>query len=208
MKNFKIYSSLLLLLMSFTGCKKDLDINYDPSTVSQASQSLQLASGIAYSAATIGGDYQLIGSLWSQHYAQNNSSSQYSIEDSYGVVNTDYNTGWNNMWASGIKDLENVIMTAQANGQWNYYVAASVMKAFDFHVVADMYGAIPIDQSLQGAANTKPTFTEGKTVNTKIIAILDDAISKGVQAKAMPSLGKADYVFEGDMDGICKNVKT
>ncbi|MGV3509056.1 MAG: SusD/RagB family nutrient-binding outer membrane lipoprotein [Sphingobacteriaceae bacterium] len=208
MKNLKIFSTLFFLITTLAGCKKDLDINNDPSLVENASLQLLLPSGISYSAGTIGGDYHLIGSLWSQHYTQNNTSSQYGIEDSYALVNTDYNRGWNNLWASGIKDLNNTMILATESGQWNYYVAAAIMKAFDFHVLADMYGAIPIDESLQGEANTRPVYTEGKDINTKIIAILDDAISKEAAAKALPSIGSPDYIFEGDIENWIKFAKT
>ena len=200
MKIIKIYCLILGLVISQVSCNKDLDINQDPSLVNNSSLSLLLPSGIAYSAATIGGDFQLIGSIWSQHYTQNNTSSQYSNEDSYILVNTDYNRPWDNIWAGGIKDLNTVIQLSQESGDWNYYIAASVMKAFDFHVLADMYGAIPIDESLQGENNTRPVYLSGEQVNTKIIAMLDDAISKQQSAGDLPTMGASDYIFNGDVD--------
>lgn len=198
MRKYKLLA-LVFLLLTFTACEKTLDINEDPNFVSDADSKLLLPSGIMFSASRIGGDYSLVGSLWSQHYAQNNNSSQYRTYDQYTVNITDFNTAWNNMWAGGLKDLRLVRDQSTENGLWNYYVAATVMSAFDYHILNDLYGAVPINEGLDIDNNPAPAFVESKEANGVIIGLLDDAISKATDAAALPAMGAEDFVFHGDI---------
>jgi hypothetical protein len=207
MKKLKLIGLYATILLTVTACKKDLDINRDPYLPSEASVKLLLPSGIAYSAAKIGGDVQTLGAFWSQHYTQNNTSSQYRTVDQYVVGVPDYNSIWTNLFM-GIKDLDLTMELAQESGAWDYYLAASVMQAFDFHILNDLYSQVPYTESLQGDKNTTPKFEDGKAVNIKLIAQLDEAISKKAAAKALSNVGTEDFIFKGDMDQWVKFAKT
>ncbi|MGV3587956.1 MAG: SusD/RagB family nutrient-binding outer membrane lipoprotein [Adhaeribacter sp.] len=209
MKRYKFLASVLLVLFSFTACEKDLlDINDSPNNLPNAEPNLLLPSGIMWSAAKIGGDLQLFGSLWSQHYTQNNNSSQYRTIEQYNVTAADYNGIWTNMWAGGLKDLQVIQQKATTSNSWQYYIAARVMAAFDYHVLNDMYGAIPISEGLSLETTEDPIFVENKEANAIIIKMLDDAIAKQAEAKTLPSMGTADYVFQGNTDNWVKFAKS
>ena len=208
MKKIKIIGLYATLLFSVVACKKDLDINRNPYLPSEATPKLLLPSGIAYSASRIGGDIQLIGSIWSQHYTQNNTSNQYRSLDQYTVGIADYNPIWTNLYGGALKDLDLAKNMAKTAGQWNYYLPASIMQVFDYHVLVDLYSQIPYTEGLQGDANTAPKWEEGKAVNTKLIAQLDDAISKSADAIALPPIGTEDFLFQGDMTQWVKFAKT
>jgi len=209
MKRNKFLASLLLVLFSFTACEEDItEINDSPNNLPAADNKLLLPSGIMWSAAKIGGDLELFGSLWSQHYTQNNNSSQYRSLDQYNVTAADYNAIWTNLWAGGLKDLKVVQQQATATEQWQYYVAAEVMSAFNYHVLNDFYGAIPIQEGLSLETTETPTFVENKEANAIIIGMLDDAISKQAQATTLPSIGAADYVFQGNIANWVKFAKS
>lgn len=209
MKQNNFLASLLLVLFSFTACEEDItEINNSPNNLPTADNRLLLPSGIMWSAAKIGGDLELFGSLWSQHYTQNNNSSQYRSIDQYNVTSADYNGIWTNLWAGGLKDLKVVQQQATDTEQWQYYVAAEVMSAFDYHVLNDFYGAIPIQEGLSLEITETPTFIENKEANTIIIGMLDDAISKQAQATALSSLGTVDYVFQGNIANWVKFAKS
>ena len=207
MKKIKLIGLYATLLLTVTACKKDLDINRDPYLPSDATPKLLLPSGIAYSAAKIGGDVQLIGAFWSQHYTQNNTSNQYKTIDQYAVGVPDYNTIWTNLFM-GTKDLAITMEKAQVSGAWDYYLIASVMQAFDFHILNDLYSQIPYTEALKGDQNATPKFDDGKAVNAKLIAQLDEAISKAAAAKSLSTVGKEDFIFKGDISQWVKFAKT
>lgn len=208
MRKIKLLGLVLTVIVSVTSCKKALDVNADPTYPVDASPKLLLPSGIAYSASKIGGDLELIGSFWSQHYAQNNTSSQYRTLEQYAVGVADYNAVWTYIYGGGLKDLSLVMEQAKASGQWNYYMAASIMSAFDYHILVDFYGQIPYSEGLKGETNTQPKWEDGKVVNGKLIAQLDEAISKTAEAKALPKMNGEDFLFTGDIDQWVKFAKT
>lgn len=198
----------MVALLAVTGCKKDLDINNDPYLPIDASPKLLLPAGIAASAAKIGGDVQNIGSFWSQHFTQNNTSSQYRSLDQYIVGISDFNTIWSNVYGGGLKDLDIVMSKTQASGEWNYYIAASIMSVFDYHILNDIYGQLPYSEGLKGGENPNPHWEDGKVVNTKLIAQLDAAIAKEAAATAAPAMGNEDFVFQGNIAEWMKFAKT
>lgn len=212
MKNFKKISYILVAgTLAFASCSKDLDINRSPynPTENDAKPELLFPSGVAYSAAKIGGDLQLIGAFWSQHYTQNNSSNQYTGIDSYNLTIASYNGIWSNLMGGGMKDLLISKEKAAAAGLWNYYVTSTIMLAFDYHVLVDLYGDLPVKEGLQGDKGIfTPKWDDGKTVNQLIITQLDDALSKVGDAKKLGSIGAQDFVFEGDIDQWRKFAKT
>lgn len=208
MKKNKLIGLCIVGLLAVTGCKKDLDINRDPYLPSDATPKLLLPSGIAYSASKIGGDIQLIGSFWSQHYTQNNTSTQYKTLDQYIVGIADYNSIWTNVFGGGLKDLSITMEKAKASGAWDYYVAASVMSVFDYHVLVDLYSQLPYSEGLTGDLNKAPHWEDGKVVNNKLIAQLDEAISKKADAIASAKMGAEDFVFQGNIDQWIKFAKT
>lgn len=209
MKKIKRIGFLLASVLTIAACKKDLDINRDPYLPADASPELLLPSGIAYSAGKIGGDLQLIGGFWSQHYTQYNSSNQYKNIDQYLLGVGDYNGIWTNMYAGGMKDLYIAKQKAAESGEWQYYIASSVMLTFDYHILVDLYGQIPFTEGLQGDMGiTKPTWNDGEEVNVRLIAQLDDAISKASQASGLESIGNADFLFGGDIPSWIQFAKT
>ena len=204
MKNIKKLGYILVAgTLALASCSKDLDINRSPynPTETDATPELLFPSGVAYSAAKIGGDMQLLGAFWSQHYTQNNSSNQYTGIDSYNLTIASYNGIWSNLMGGGMKDLVIAKEKASAAGLWNYYAAAEIMLAFDYHVLVDLYGDLPVKEGLQGDKGVyTPKWDDGKTVNQLIIAQLDDAIAKINDGKALKTMGAQDFIFEGDLD--------
>jgi len=202
---------LIVSALTFGSCNKALDINTDPylPIETDATPDLLFPSGVAYSAAKIGGDLQLIAGFWAQHYTQNNTSNQYKNIDSYTLTIASYNGIWSNLFGGGMKDLYIAKEKAQSAGLWNYYLASSVMLAFDYHILVDLYGGLPITEGLQGDRGIyNPKWDEGKAANSLIIKQLDEALTKVTEAKALPSMDSRDFVFSGDIDQWRKFAKS
>lgn len=204
MKRFKyIYIGILSTILSgtFVSCESYLDVNQNPNYPgeSQVTVTTLLPAAFTGSAGIMGYLYQLYGSMWSQHYTQNPSSSQYITLVNYAMTSSSDLRLWRIPYADVLPDLDLVIKKAEAEGAWNYWVVGKVMTAFTYHVLTDAYGDIPFTEALQGK-NCK--YDDSKTVvYPGILKMLNDAIAKADEAskKGLTAMGVEDYIFDGDM---------
>ncbi|MEI9944454.1 MAG: SusD/RagB family nutrient-binding outer membrane lipoprotein [Chitinophagaceae bacterium] len=188
-------------LFSTTGCKKQLDINVDPNQVSpeQATPALVLPGALMGTAASVGGDYAIIGALWAQYASQNNSSNQYRSTDGYAIGTTDFNRAYNNLYVKALKNYQFVIDKSAASNNWALNLMATVMKAYTMQVLVDLYDNVPYTEALQGDANIYPKADGGYTIYKDLIAKIDAALAKPytvINGLDAPS----DLVFKGDMN--------
>ncbi len=212
MKNkiIRLSALVVICLVVLASCTDYLDINKDPRYPEKAATNLLVSSGITWSAARLGRDAQLVGSMWSQHYTQNNSSNQYKPIDSYNMTNnsTEITALWSSFYSGALPDFKIAISQAETNGEWNYWVAAKVMTAFDFHVMASFFETIPLTEALEGENLLSPVYDESHSVDAAIISLLDAAIAKKSEAKALASMSTNDFVFGGNIDNWIKFAKT
>lgn len=204
---------LFLLASVLWACSDYLDINYNPNYPATSSTPLLFSSATTWSAAILGSDVQLVGALWAQHYAQNNTSQQYSTIDNYNIANssTYFSRYWSSMYSGAIPDLKTAITQSETNGTWNFWLASKVMTAFDFNILVSLFEKIPFTEAMQGNSNLTPVYDESKTVDAGIIALLDEAIAKQADASdatKQVSMGKSDMVFAGDIAKWVKLAKT
>src|SRR5207248_11267416 len=59
---------------------------------------------------------------------------------------------------------------------------------------------IPYFEALQGANNLNPHFDDGYTIYNDLLKGLDSALSKDFNASTNSTPGKADLVFQGDLN--------
>jgi len=213
MKKIFIIAVLSVALLS-TSCESMLDINDNPNFPTSATADLSLASGEVLITSAIGGDLQLIGGMWSQHYAQNATSNQYTGIDSYNLPNSSaYITrSWQLLFAGALPDLQLSIEKSAVNKEWSFWFISQTLKAFSFHVLVDFYGEIPFKEALKGIS-INPKYDTGKDVNAGILAILDEAIAKEALAKVenavlLSSRKKSDLILDGDINTWIKFAKT
>ena len=196
----KIYLfGIVLLYMTISSCK--LDINKDPNYPTDVNADKFVASGLMWTSSAVGGDLQLMGGMWAQHYAQHAGSNQYTGIDSYNIPNSDtYVTRtWGAFYAGALPDFKLAMEKAEAKGEWNYWMVSKIMTAYDFHILVEAYGDIPFTEALQFETIKTPKFDNAQEVNTKIIALLDEALTKQAEATALSTMGKNDLVFNGDI---------
>jgi hypothetical protein len=209
-KIINYFLGLSLVVILSTACTNYLDINKDPSYPATSSTPLLFSSGTAWSASILGCDVQLTGALWSQQYAQNNTSQQYTTIDQYNLSNssTYFTRYWSSVYAGALPDLKRTISQSETEGAWNYWLAAKVMTAFNFNMLVCLYEKIPFSQALLGDANLTPIFDDSKVVDAGLISILDAAIAKKTDAAALGSMETKDMVFGGDINKWVKFAKT
>lgn len=195
-----------------TSCSDYLDVNNDPNNPAIVTPEVLLPSASIWIGSATGGDLQLISGIWSQHYAQNNSSNQYTTIDSYNLNDGNYNNAWSLLYSGALQDLKIATEQSEAKGKWNFYVASKVLTAFTCHILTDFYGNVPFSEALQGEANVAPKLDDSKTViYPGIIAMLDAAIAKADDADESENLapmGDTDYFFGGDIASWIQFAKT
>lgn len=200
MKMRRIYLfAIVLLSMIVSSC--DLDINRDPNYPIDVNADKFFASGQMWTASVVGGDLQLLGGMWAQHYAQHAGSNQYTGIDSYNIPNSStYMTRtWGSLYAGALPDLKLATEKSAAKGEWNYWMASKIMTAYTFHILVEAYGDIPFTEALDFENNKAPKFDNAKEVNGKIISLLDEALGKQADAEGLASMDGNDLVFGGDI---------
>jgi hypothetical protein len=217
MKKILKYSiGLAISGLMFTACSDYLDINQDSTYPTVASTANLLSSGTTWSAAILGSDVQLVSALWSQQYAQNTSSQQYTTIDNYNLANnsTYFSRYWQSIYSGALPDLKQAMSQAEKNNAWNYWLPAKVLTAYNYNMLVSLFEKIPFSQALQGNDNLIPVYDDSKAVDAGILKLLDDAIAKKAAAvtangpTAIGPVGAADMVFQGDYDKWMKFAKT
>ena len=175
---------IVLLSMMISSC--DLDINKDPNYPTEVEADKFFSSGLMWTSSVIGGDLELLGGMWAQHYAQHAGSNQYTGIDSYNLPNnsTYVTRAWGSLYAGALPDFQIAIQKAEAKGDWHYWMISKIMTAYCFHILTDAYGNIPFSEALDFDNHKNPVFDDAKTVNNGIIALLNEAISKQTEAAA------------------------
>jgi SusD/RagB-like outer membrane lipoprotein len=203
--NKNMYSGLFLLLVitCLPGCKKQLNINQNPNfpTLSEGTPALVFPVGVLATAGQVGGNLATVGGMYAQYFTQAALAQQYVDIESYNLISTDavVNISWDNLFADGLENYKFVTDHAAANGDWNFYLMATVMKAYTAEVLVDLYDQIPYSEALQGASNLTPKFDSGYSVYTSLLNSLDTALSKDFTASTNTLAGKQDLVFGGNI---------
>ncbi|MEO7045645.1 MAG: SusD/RagB family nutrient-binding outer membrane lipoprotein, partial [Ferruginibacter sp.] len=86
----------------------------------------------------------------------------------------------------------------------NFYLMATVMKAYTYGLLVDLYDKVPYTDALEGNSNLNPKFDDGYTIYKSVISEIDTALSKDFSARTNTDLtatgeGNIDVVFQGDI---------
>ncbi|SDG78313.1 Starch-binding associating with outer membrane [Dyadobacter soli] len=196
MKGIIKNSVLLLAALSLGSCNDWLDVNEDPNNPTNVAPEFVLPAAQASVAAIVGGDFAIIGGLWSQHWTQSNSASQYRGIDSYDLQPSDYDIAWTELYAGGLNDFEDVKRKAIESGNNNMLLQSVAVQTYGFQMLADWFDKIPLSEALQVETIKAPKYDEGPAVYAELLKRLDDALAldfNNGKSTAVPS----DLVFGG-----------
>lgn len=199
-------------LVTFSACEKALDINQDPNNpeVDKGTPELVFPAAVASTAGTIGGEYAILGGLWAQYWTQSSVSNQYRDFDSYNVNQSDLNARFNEVFSGALNDYHFVIQKAQETEDWHYFLMGTVMKAYTYQIMVDLYDTLPYDEAFQGVDNLTPAYEDGYQIYQKLIAELDNALALQASAAPVdPGMSKSlDVVFNFNMDNWVRFANT
>ncbi|RLJ73627.1 SusD/RagB family nutrient-binding outer membrane lipoprotein [Pedobacter alluvionis] len=189
------FSTLLIV----AGCKK-LDINQSPNNppVESATVETLFPSAVISTVSRTGGDLSIIGGIWAQYWTQNNNSSQFRTVDSYDVQATSnfINGPYSELFAGALTDYQLGITKSVAAQDWRYNLMNTVMKAYTYEVLVDLFDKVPYSEALKGGANLQPKFDDGYTIYTSLIAEIDAALARDYKTAPLTDAQiKTDFVF-------------
>ncbi|NBC83148.1 MAG: SusD/RagB family nutrient-binding outer membrane lipoprotein [Bacteroidetes bacterium] len=195
-------AGILLIFVVLTGCSEWLDVNDDPNNVEYAPIEQVLPAGISGVAYVIGGRYQVLGALWSQHWTQAPGASQYQGLDSYDINSTTMENAFESLYAGALRDLEFVRNESRRLGEWNYYIIATLVQCYTFQILVDLYDQIPFSEALKGdQAAFNPAYEEGQAVYDSLIVRINEAVSYYDPLNDDIEQPEAeDLIFQGNMD--------
>lgn len=199
----KKIATLITALFLLVSCDESFDINRDPDALppGQANSTI-LPAGIAGLAGAQGAYYALIGGFWSQFWTQNTTSNQYKDIDQYSLGTNDFQLAWTAMY-DALNDIRVVKRQAEAEGNWNYYLIATVLEVEASQIMTDLYDAIPYAEA-NNPNILQPKFNSGKETYDLMIADLKLALSKDLSTSVGTAPGQDDFIFNGTMSNWTK----
>ena len=199
------FGLLALLLISTAGCKKGtFDINSpNPNTPSPESVPTKfiLSAALDGSASLIAGGNNDVVNYYMGYWAVSGDFIPSSSLLTYNLTASSYTGNWDGGYPL-LKNYNTVISKSEADPTLsNYGAIANIMSALHFQNIVDIYNNVPYTEALQGAQITNPTYDDGKSVYTALVARLDAAIvSIDAATPDAENPGTYDIMFGGDMD--------
>lgn len=201
MKNIKITLVALGLLISVSCGKNFGDINVDPNNPSTVPVEFLITTAEKFMADDIWDEWMnaRFGLLVAQYWAQNNYTDESRWNFRTGVINS----YWGQYYNRALRDLDEIIKVNNAGAAAgtpkakNQNAIATVLKAYIYHFMTDVWGPIPYSESLLGSENRTPKYDSQKDVYLGIDRDLQNAIAD--MDESDESFGSADVIYGGDV---------
>jgi hypothetical protein len=202
--DMKKYCIIIAALALTASCKRSfLDVNKDPHNPTRTTADVVMANALNNAAAGNGGNAlplgklgaMELGSYWCGHWSPSGNFSGFNQQKTYNFTSSDFNF-WTGIY-DNLGDFEFVVKNANNQGFRHLTGMAKIMKAFNFQMLADMYGNIPYTEALKGLEVVQPRFDDAKTVYEDLIKLTDQAIT---DLKAAPAVSSepADIYCNGN----------
>jgi hypothetical protein len=200
MKHFKLI--ILLFAVWTISCESWLDVNQNPDAPVEVSYEELLPAGISSVSYVLGGRYQVLGALWSQHWTQSPGASQYAGLDSYDINSSAFdNNQFGELYSGALQNLEQVRLGALSEGENIYFLIATIMQCYTFQILADLYNQIPFSEALKADLGiSEPVYEPGPQVYDSLLARLDYALSLNYTNLELDDPEDKDLVFNGDVN--------
>ena len=194
--------SLVLGLTMMVGCTDEwLDVNTDPNNAPEATAQLVFPAGVISGATLVGGQYNLLGGMWSQYWAQSNAANQYKGIDQYQIQETDFDRQWRELFAGCLSDLHFAINQARVEDNISLELMATISQIYFWQFAVDLYGAVPYFDAFKGITdnNLSPKYDEESVIYDDLIIRINAIMEKQFN-ELTDDQKEADFLFGGDID--------
>lgn len=191
--------TFLFIMLGLVSCDDALDINESPNNPGSSTPALTLPSGMLYSGQVVGLDLALISGFITQYWTQSPQAGQYEVYDRYNYNGSSTSSGWQNSWYGAMADLKYVKEQGVEDGLNNHAAIATLLLAYQYQVLVDMFDQVPFDNALSGNDGIlQASYESGDLVYDKIIDLIDEGLGLIVPGGIAP--GAEDLMLQGDMD--------
>ncbi len=200
----KLSIIILLAFVSFTSCKKFLDVNSTPNNPLQVPPSTILPNTTIAIAFTNANDLNRGASALVQHIA--GVANQTAAYDVF-LLDGAFDNSWNFEIYSGAVNNLRVLIRDHAAANPAYSGIAKLQLAYIFSIATDLWGDVPYSQAGFGLGFESPRFDKVEDIyqgNTAMgIQSLFDLVKEGLADLDKPSILKPgvkdDLVYQGDL---------
>ncbi len=196
----KIYFMLsFALITAFAGCKKYIDVNYDPNRPIDVKESLMLPPVQMLISQNINASGDANLSVILQQYLQVMALNQVAPNfGTYQMFAVDMDGDWNNVYVRTLNNLNLLTIKATANGNYNYAAISKILTAYTLGYATDAWGDLPYSQAFKGTSNPTPVYDTQQQIYGQIQRLLDESIADiGRNAGLAP--GADDLNYSGNM---------
>ncbi len=197
---FKFILFASALTIGLAGCKRELDINKNPNTVTESNitPALILPNALHNVGSQTSLGYGWL-SNWIGHWSPSGSYNPNTEESTYNITSSFQETKWANVY-NALFDLDVIQEKAKANGEGFYTAIAMIMKAHLFQNLVDLYGNIPYKQAFKSLEFPSPAYDKAEDIYADLQLKLDTAINIMDTARVGSAEERVDIVFEGEQD--------
>ena len=169
MKLFIKYAFIFLSILSFSSCKKYLDINDNPNSATKPPINGLLIRTTQNTALNV---FRIadITSYYVQYLAN---TSLAGATDTYEPI--DVSTTWTNLYAN-MTDIYDLQKIGEDQGATKYQGAAKIMMAMNLQLVHNLWGDAPYSNAFDGTTLT-PTYDDAQAIFQTCLTLLDEGIT-------------------------------
>ena len=187
----KITRAVALSSAILVGCTDDFaGINTNPNAPTDVNARFLVSSAMRDAAEQVLGNNFL--NLWAQH----TSRIEYAWDGRYDV--RDYSGMWRAFYAGPMEDFAEIESKGRDVGRPNDQAVGTIMKAWLYQSVTDLWGDVPFSQALLGQENTQPQYDAQQQVYEGVLSELE--ASANLISVGGPDFEDADLIYEGDME--------
>jgi hypothetical protein len=202
MKMKRITYKLLLIASVLTvglmGCKRELDINRNPNTVTESNitPALILPNALHNVGVQTALGYGWLAN-WIGYWSPSGSYNPNTEESTYNITSSFQEGKWAAIY-NALFDLHIVETKAAANNEVFYRAVAMIMKAHLFQNLVDLYGNVPYSQAFKSLEFPSPVYDKAEDIYADLQLKLDTAINLMGTAPVGDAESEVDIVFNGD----------
>jgi len=199
----KLTCLLTALVLFNSSCKKWLDINDDPNSLSMDNTKIEynLTSSQYTIAYVLGNRYQELGGFLSQYWTQLPSATQYYDYDRYSLDGADADREWSQLYAGALRDLKFVVDQGSTSGDSSYVAIAKFLQAYTYQLISDVHGDIPFSEALQAQDGIlSPKYDAQADVYDGCLKMIQDGLAMVPVNPDAKKPSSDDIIFGGDMD--------
>jgi hypothetical protein len=202
LKSILIYSCSFLLMVN-TSCEDFVTgiSEFDPTQPRDASAGQVINSAEVGIIAFSEGDLARLAGIFTDQFT--GVDRQYVSLNNYTTTSGDYDSQWDNIYATALKSLRIARSKAEEVNNLRAKGLTQILEAYLMGMTAAAFGDIPFTQAVNIQEFPNPAYESQTDVYAAVLAMLDDAIAN-IQSSPAGTAFDGDFFGGGDADWIAR----